>query len=277
MVDSFETWGDRITEQKDADSVLIVDTTSKAGGWVLWKDIVARTIRSLEKIWSALGDSYDDKVKERVLQDDDYYRSIAVLFQYGSILAFLGDTFGYMTLDSSKQIVDSCQVVKKTVTGQVGLRIHGATLESDDTITRLTTLEHAEFKSYIDEMKPCGKRTEILDAVIGNVILDMDVYYDPIKLNADGSEFTDASSFPILDAIRDYQNEYVNKNAKFSISEVLRRVSEVDGVEDVDFTRHRYDAAGGTSYTEGTAHEIVIDKLFEYLKAGVSNISYISI
>jgi hypothetical protein len=277
MVDSFETWGEHITEQKDADPVLIVDTTSKAGGWVLWKDIVARAMRSLERLWSGIGEEYDDKVKERVLQDDDYYRSIAILFQYGSILAFLGDTFGYTTVDSSKQIVDSCQVVERTVSGQVGLRIHGATLESDNTITRLSALEFAEFEFYMDEMKPCGKRTQILDAVIGNVILDMDVYYDPIKLNADGSEFTDASSFPILDAIREYQNEYVNKNAKFSIAEVLSRVSDVDGVEDVDFTKHRYDAAGGTSYTEGTAHEIVIDKLFEYLKAGVSNIVYISI
>lgn len=278
MADLIKTWGDKIRVYKNAESNLIVDTESKVGGWNLWKDIQAFCLRQIEIIWANKILAYKSKIAVRMFWQKTDYRDIALAFQYGKSVAFLGDRFGYVVPDSTLEVVDACMIMEKAVGTQNGLYVHPGKLDVNGDLQPLSTLEQAEFELYFEQMKQCGRRMEYIDTIVGNLIIQVEIFYDPLKFNADGSSFDDASIFPVVDAILGYQNEFVNVTGHLNQSELRKRLYAIDGVGDLLYTRQRWATLGVTTYVNHTAFgDIEIDKLAQYNKAGTPEITYTSL
>lgn len=283
MADNYDVWADKIITQKDSEDDLIVDTTSKAGDWRNWANMIGHICHDIEKLWEGQITLFKNKAKARPLMTIAYYQGLALAFQYGDILRFLGNKFGYATIDTTVQVCNVVQVIVHKVetgaTDQKGLRIHpGFKSLTTGTIAPLSALEQTEFEAYMEELKPCGRRIEYFGGAAGNLILTFVVYYDPLILNSDGSLFLDPATNPINDAVLSYQNDYVNKKGQFNQSELRKRLFQIDGVEDLTYTHHRYDILGGTTYVDEVAEGgFLLDRLYEYNKAGSPEITYTSI
>lgn len=282
MADSIETWRNKIIAEIEAEASIIVDSPSKFSRWGLWRDIVALISQCIQKIWEGTILEFQEKVKSKPLLTTYYYRLIALAFQYGDPLYYLGDRYGYVSVNTAKQVCNVCHVTEYTIESgnpgtQKGLRIHPGNQAADGTISALSTLQQAEFENYMEELKACGRRISYYSGAAANLIITIDIKYDPNILNPDGSLFLDPATNPIEDAIQDYMDTWVNYEGNFNETELRKRLFAIDGVADLDYTRHRYDAAGGTTYTNITDHIYLLDRLVDYNKAGTSEITYTSI
>lgn len=276
MADLIKTWGDKMRVYKNAESDLIVDTESKGGGWGLWKDIQAFCLRQIEKIWEKSITNYQDKILVRQFWGLLDYRTIGLAFQQGKPLAFLGDRFGYVAPDPTLEIVDELMVVEIDAVGsQNGLYFHPGKLDGNGDLQPLSTIEQADFETYMEFMKQCGRRCIYISSVVGNLIITIQVFYDPLKINADGSKFDDPAVFPVEVAIADYMNTFVNPTGHFNESELRKRIYAIDGIGDLIYTHHRWDDAGGVAYLNLTGFgDVDVNKLAQYNKAGTPEITY---
>lgn len=276
MADNIKIWADRIDTQKNAESDIIVDTISVASRKNTWRDIIAFFLSLIQNIWDKSELDFEEKVATRPFRTIEELRQIAITWQYGKKPVFLGDRFGYVASDSSLEIADECCVIAiDSVGSQRGLIVHPGKYDANGDLQPLSTLEQSDFELYFESMKSFGRRIDYVSTAIGNLILTIEIFYDPTKFNSDGSKFSDSSVFPVLDAIEDYMDNYVNKTGYINESELKRRLYIIDGVGDLIYTKHRWDGSGGTTYTDLTGFgSIDINKLVQYNKAGTPEITY---
>jgi len=194
-------------------------TTSMVGKWRIIAGIIAIAIYLHESLWDAFKVDMEAFAEDSIPGTIRWYHAQSLAFQYGDDLTYIGLMFVYAVPDVTKQIVTRCAVSE--VGGQVRIKIskmYGGVPQP------LTIDEEKAFSTYINLVKFAGTNLAIINYYPDQINIIMDVIYNAMLLNPDGSLITDNSVFPVEDAI----NAYV---AGIIYGGVWNRTKQIDAIQ----------------------------------------------
>lgn len=94
--------------------------------------------------------------------------------------------------------------------------------------TPLDDDEVAAFRAYVDEVRDAGVSVDVINEQGCLLHLELDIYYDPMVLNADGNHLAKGTK-PVEEAIRQYI-ENLSFNGEYRNSVLIDCLQEVEGV-----------------------------------------------
>ena len=192
--------------------------------------IVASAIYVLETIFDKFRTDVDKRLSTAIVATIPWYHRICLEFQYGDELVYDEATgqFGYANIDESKQVVRyaSC----RDIGGAVRLLVSGENPDGDPTALSNSVLD--VFKQYISRRKPAGILVDVYSFNPDRVSINMTVQYDALLLRADGSLITDASIYPVEDAVNGYLKGIVY-GGTFNKTKLVDSVQDAYGVIDI--------------------------------------------
>ena len=189
-------------------------TTSEAGEWRLWRGVVISVIYFLESLWDAFKTEVLAIVSNNRYGHGDWYRSQALLFQYGDALEESNGKIYYPIIDPEKRIIKRCAVSKSG--GKMIIKVAGET-------AKLTTLQITAFNSYMEDIKPFCVDHQTVSSDPDEMRCEMIIYYDG-KL---GEDFVKNG---VEAAITNFLSS-VGFDGKFNINTFRDAIENVNGVD----------------------------------------------
>jgi hypothetical protein len=190
---------DELVAEKDANTVLSAKLTSTSATAV-WKSlfyIFAVAIWVHEGLFYKHKQEVESRIANAFAGTRTWYHQKALDFQIGDSVTIAPSGFvGYDTIDETKQIVKYAAVVEQGNTLQI--KIAGANL------SELTTIEAAAFEAYINKIKFAGTKTGIVNMPADELILNLDIYYDPQLMSSSGELISEPGVYPVEDAVSQY-------------------------------------------------------------------------
>jgi len=230
-------------------------STSKVAIWRLMFWVCAFSIWSHEKLW----DVYEAKIEARALElipgTLRWWTTKLEEFQYGYSLQWDGEKWAYATISTDTDIVIISQAAAIESNGEVVLKV--ARDDGSGSLTTLNAAQETALEYYIDAIKPAGILTRLINATADLLKLQVNVYIDPTLIYNDesiptdplnGSLLTDATIFPIQNAINDYI-ESLDFNGRLYASSLIDAIQSATGVTNVvlNTLEAKY---GALSYTD---------------------------
>lgn len=160
-----------------------------------------------------------------------WYAARAKEFQFGSNLVADNDFYDNTGL-SVDQIL-KLQIVKFAVAAETPdssmLYLKIAT-ESGGKKQPLNSTQLASFKNYIGKIKDAGVRIKIINAPADELRLKLDIYYNPLILDATGKRVDGVNDAPLQEAIGNYIGN-LSFNGFYANQTLVDALQRVDGVE----------------------------------------------
>lgn len=178
-----------------------LDSESVTAVWRLWTRIAAFFSELLEKIFNLHKTEVDNVIANLKPHSPLWYQNKALLFQYGSDLAEGLDTYDNTGL-TEEQIEEQLIVAQAAVTEDGGILVVKIAREVDSELVPLTLEQYEAFTAYINEIKDAGVKLVILSFEPDKLILSVDVYYNPLILNATGQRIDLTNDTPVQDAAK---------------------------------------------------------------------------
>jgi len=241
-----------------------LNSSSKVAGWRLFVWIIASRIKDLVELFKQHKDVVEKRSKELVPGNTAWYQREALKFQYGDSLAWDQNTlqYSYPTENLPAKIVKlvSANEGSNNVVVVKAAKFNGSTPEE------LTAPELSSFQTYMNRVKFAGVRIEAVSRPADIMKINLKVYFDPLVINSDGSLISDASVFPVEDAINTYLKN-LPFDGKFSVTELIDQIQLADGVVNPIFqsANAKYGSfayAPITDYYNSNAGYIKIDPAF---------------
>lgn len=183
MARSIETIFNAIVAAKDADPVLAgLNSGSKTAIWQLWAYITAVSIHALEYLFDLFKIEVEQTIEQKKPGSLVWYRNKALEFRYGSHL--IVDAYGkpsYPASDTNSTLLGECSVTES----DTGLIIKLAK-RSNETLSPLSQDELDSFITYMKAVKYAGTPIRFISNDAVKLLLQVDVYYDPLLLNGQG-------------------------------------------------------------------------------------------
>lgn len=211
----------------DSSQTLLSDlgSSSNVAVWRLMLWVMCFVTWWHEKLFYVHKQEIEDRANEIITGTARWYRDQALVFQYGDALAWNGSKFAYPTITTVNQIVKNAAVIE--IGGQVRIKVakhDGAGLPIPLTIPEQTALE-----TYIGKVKFAGTNVAVINRDSDLLQFSIDVYYDPLVMNPDGSLILDPTTFPVHDALASY-NQNLPFNGQFSVTEFTDAIQLAEGV-----------------------------------------------
>ncbi|MDT8337180.1 MAG: hypothetical protein RQ856_05055 [Candidatus Izemoplasmatales bacterium] len=141
------------------------------------------------------------------------------------MLLWINNKFQYNTIDVSKQIIKRAAVIEGA--GQVRLKV--AKLDGNNLPIPLTLSELNAFQNYINKIKFAGTDITITSRTSDLLKLQMDVFYDPLVIDANGGLINNPAIKPVEVAINDFISN-LSFNGKLVLTSLVDAVQQVNGV-----------------------------------------------
>lgn len=214
-----------IIDAKNADATLgTLSSTSNVAIWLLWTYIVAVCQWVVENLFDAHREEVSRIITEQRAHTLQWYVYKAKAFQYGVALVPETDYYAAPTDDPVVAIIRYAAAAE--LTSLVRLKV--ATL-SGGVLAPLGSAELAAFTAYMRLIKDAGVRLQITSGNADVLRLVLDVYYDPLVLDAAGSRLDGTSATPVKDAINVFLTQ-LPFNGLFVLNSLIARLQAVDGV-----------------------------------------------
>lgn len=156
-----------------------------------------------------------------------WYATKAKLFQFGSDL--IPDSDQYDNTDKTDEEIAASRIVAYSAVVELERKLLIKVAKEEDDLGPLDGVELKAFSEYISRIKDAGVQTEIISEPADNLRLSIDIYYNPLVLDALGQRLDGTNQTPVADAIRAYL-----KNLPFNGQLVLAFLTDamqaVDGV-----------------------------------------------
>lgn len=201
-----------------------VDSKSKVAEWRLWLWIVAFAAHTLEVFQDLFREDVLEIAEQSKSHNLKWYQKQCLDFQYGDDLVWsdANSKYAYESIDANKKIIT-----------------RAASSESENILTlkvaksdeKLTNAELAAFKEYVAEIKDAGTEVIVISSDADLFKMELDVYYDPLVLLANGKLIADNSVDPIAMAIESYLDN-LPFDGKLSISALQDYLQAATGVID---------------------------------------------
>jgi len=213
-----------------ADSTLAqINSPSAFAIWRLWTYVVASAIWLLETYFDIHKAEVNEALATLKPHGLRWYQAKTLAFQYGSDLVEDEDYYNNSAL-TPDGIADQQIVAQASVTEADGKVTVKAAKEVADELEPLETAKYNSLLAYLQEIKDAGVRLELLSFNADKLKLTIDVYYDPLILNADGERIDGTNDDPVGEAARLFLREGLTFNGLFVVEKLRDALQGVDGV-----------------------------------------------
>lgn len=279
-------WKTVLETEKATKSSLSIWTTGLNKGWRAWLNVVALVTSEIDAIWDTKKVEIETAASEARRHTLDWYRQMILEWQEGDNPILIGNDWGYVVLDETKRpIVAVVLWIDDDFINSADKQIyfHAAKLNAvsgDFEYWSSDAFERGRLQKFLYDLVPYGQFDMFNDyqvnPYIANLQVDANIYYDGLILNSSGKLLTDTDIDPVQDAIRLYQNEYVNVTGKLNNQTLMQYVRAATGVIGIELTNQKYDKAGGTTYSNVTV-EFNLRQIAQYLLVDTEDLTYIEV
>jgi hypothetical protein len=223
-----------IEETVKADPVLsVLDNPSSVSSWRLISFIISYAINKMEALYDALRIEINEIIARLKPHTLRWYAEKAKAFQFGFPLLSDSDQFdttGYTTeqIELSKVVTYAAVVENQSSTGRTILRIKLAAASGDD-LQPLSEQQLSSFRNYMARIKDAGVPLQIDSLPPDKIVMQWQVYYDPLILSASGSRLDGSDDAPVKKAIKKYL-ESLPFNGTYVLQYHIDFVQIVEGV-----------------------------------------------
>lgn len=182
----------------DAQTMLTdLSTNSNVSDWRIWTYIYSYAQSLLESFFDLFKIELKEIAATLHYGTLPWWRKAAKDFQLGHDLVWDAtlNRFKYAVDDADARIIKRSSSGTQPDTQEVVVKV--AKADGDP----LTVLELAAFEAYCELIAPAGINTTVISQVADDLLLEIEVYYDPLVMAADGSLLSDAAVFPVELAI----------------------------------------------------------------------------
>lgn len=197
-----EEWYDYMVIQKNTYVELQeLTSTSKTAIWLKIFWVVSYVAWLLEQLFEQFKIDVQEVVEAGAVGTGKWYKRETLKFQYGDPLVWDENQFKYVyaEIDESKQIIS--QVAVSYSGDQVRLKLAKG---EDGALEPLNATEINALNAYWKINKVAGTSIGVVSQVADDLLLEVDIIYDPLILNADGVLLADGATKPVEEAINSY-------------------------------------------------------------------------
>ncbi len=193
-------------------------------------DIIVNVIFFLELLFGEHSNDVDSRLRNQKNARLPWYRTMALNFQYGFDLVADKDYFdnSAATLDEieASKIIKYAAVNESDDESRVILKIAG---EENEELAPITALQREAFDAYLDEFRPGGVKTTIINYLPDLLYLNLRIYRDPLVLDPNGMSILNGN-YPVQEAIQAYM-KLLPFDGEFVIFDFLNYIkNNADGV-----------------------------------------------
>lgn len=218
-----------------------VRTAAKVAIWRLWLWIVAVASWTIEN----LQDTHEAAIRAVIAADKphtlNWYAGESKKFQYGHVITWLTDHFGYAVIDEAAQIVKYSAAIEDEGGGvTIKAMKEGRVI--------LTVAELNALKAFWAKWKDAGVVLSCISQSVNLLDFAVTIYRNRSILNADNTFIAD----PTRNAVTDPANAYVESidfNGTVYLLELIQQIKNQPGIKNVILTAGHIDS--GTWSTDG--------------------------
>lgn len=194
-------------------------------------EIVAFAILFHEQMFDQHKIEVDEKLFNQKSGRIQWYRNMALLFQYGFDLVTDRDYFdnGNATDEqiANSKIIKYAAVSESKTESRVIIKIAG---EIDGILSPLAIDQKNSFEEYIEEIKWAGVAFTVINYLPDRLLLKIQIKRDALVLTETGQSILDAN-YPVNDAITEFMKE-LPFDGEFRINNLIERLRKLSGVLD---------------------------------------------
>ncbi len=225
---------------------MLNDNTSKVSIWRLIFDVMAIVLFKFKKILDLNQSEITNKINTLVPHTLAWYRTKALLFQYGFDLREDSDQFDNGT--ATDEAIQNSKIIKQCSVNESddGRLIVKVAKEVDNEFEALEPQELNNLKKYLQEIKDAGVRLTIISFLPDKLKLGITIRYNPLLLDGNGVCLRTGKE-PVKDAIKSYLKK-LPFDGELSLMKLIDEIQKVDGVEDLKLTNALTSWINGSSY-----------------------------
>lgn len=225
-------------------------------------DVIAFCVYSLEKLFDIHKQETDTAIAELKPHTGNWYRNLAKNFQYGYSL--ITDSHLYDNTGISEEAIEVSKIVKYAAVGEsvtesrlilkVATQINGK-------LQPINPAQYTAFKAYINEGKDAGVNVSIINYLPDRLYLSIDIYYNPLVLDASGSSIVDGGK-PVERALEQYM-ENLPFNGQLVLAHLVDKLQAVHGVDIPNLTNAQTSWIDGLTNDYGPISPINVQRIPE--------------
>jgi hypothetical protein len=205
MARTIDYWYKLIMAQKNSDTTLTsaVTSTSQTANFNLWAYIFAVAMTAIDNLFDLHKSDVDTVIATKKPHGLQWYRDLALRFQYGQEPVADSDTYTNTGL-TDEQITAQQIIAQAAVTELNGnLRVKVVKLVNED-YAQLTDDEQQAFTAFLFLQKDAGVKIVVDSLQPDSLKCEIDVFYNALVLRNDGSRIDGTATTPVPDAINSY-------------------------------------------------------------------------
>ncbi len=229
MARTITQWIAEIKARKESTAALIgLTSTSNVAEWKLWIDIGGFLANMLENLHDAFKVDVDAKIAAEMPHTLKWYVTKAKAFQYGVTLPADTDVYAVVPPeDEAVLIISSAAAVEIPVFNKVRLKVAKGAVGA---LEALSVGELAAFTTYMGRIKDAGVRLQCTSGNADVLRLKLNVYYDPLVIDATGERLDGTDATPVKGAINAYLSS-LPFDGVFILNDMIDAVEATDGIK----------------------------------------------
>ncbi|WP_165026838.1 nucleotidyltransferase [Dysgonomonas sp. ZJ279] len=190
--------------------------------------IVAMCVWSLVKLFDRHRIEVNEIIANLKPHTARWYANKSKDFQFGDTLPPDSDT--YDNTDRTPEEIAASRIVSySAVVERDNKVVIKVAKDKGNDLAELDNIELPAFKEFIARVKDAGVAVEIISAPADQLKLSLDIYYDPLILNAQGQRLDGVSTTPVADGLRAYLR-VLPFNGQLVMAFVVDALQQIDGV-----------------------------------------------
>lgn len=222
------------TEQNNTEALAMFNDTSKIALWRLLFYAMSFCVWSLENIFDLFTDLVNSIIATLTPHSLRWYRTKALAFQYGYDLIADSDKYDNTLLTADQielsMVVKYAAVNEAQVDGRRVLLVKVAGVDGSGNLIQLPAEQEAAFIAYMERVKDAGNLLIIYNRLADILKTEVDVYYNPLLLTADGIRLDGLDGKPLEDAAVNYLLN-LPFNGEFSNAAFIDTLQNAFGVD----------------------------------------------
>lgn len=186
-------------------------------------------------------------LRDMKVHTPNWYAYMAKQFQYGYDLIQDTDLYDNSALTDEQiersKIVKFAAALSKRNKSILYVKVATGSIENKKPLSQV---QLAAFKSYLSQVQDAGVHIQVINAPADDILVEMDIYYNPRILNKYGQRLDGTNDTPVQNAIKQYVHNLLF-NGVYVNAQMIDAVQAVSGVE---FPEHKRSAARYGAYTE---------------------------
>lgn len=199
---------------------------SKVAVWRLWAYITAIILFTQENLWVKYRDELRVLAQRTNVGTREWYREQVLNFQFGYSLIYNTDflRYEYGVIDEAAKIIK--HVAVEVIGGSLLIK---TAKELDGERTPLGTAELVALNAFVNQIYLPGDNVTVISFNADVMRIELNVFYNPLVLDSDGSLLLDPSSYPVQIAIENYLKT-LDFNGAFNAVKLVDEIQKVEGV-----------------------------------------------